>query len=55
MPLVRSCGLLGLSDQDIRAAENSDSVGSDLTLRSPVSGYVLEKTVLSGQFIGADL
>ncbi len=46
--------LLGLSDQDIRAAENSDSVGSDLTLRSPVSGYVLEKTVLSGQFIGAD-
>jgi Cu(I)/Ag(I) efflux system membrane fusion protein len=46
--------LLGLSDQDIRVAENSDSVGSDLTLRSPVSGYVLEKTVLSGQFIGAD-
>lgn len=46
--------LLGLSDQDLRTAENSDSVGSDLTLRSPVSGYVLEKTVLSGQFIGAD-
>jgi len=46
--------LLGLSDQDIRVAENSDSVGSDLTLRSPVSGYVLEKTVLSGQFVGAD-
>lgn len=46
--------LLGLSEQDVRATENSDSVGSDLTLRSPVSGYVLEKTVLSGQFIGAD-
>jgi membrane fusion protein, copper/silver efflux system len=46
--------LLGLSDQDIRVAENSDSVSSDLTLRSPVSGYVLEKTVLLGQFIGAD-
>ena len=46
--------LLGLSDQDIRAIENSDSVGSDLTLRSPVSGYVLEKTVLSGQYVGAD-
>jgi membrane fusion protein, copper/silver efflux system len=46
--------LLGLSEQDVRAAENSDSVGSDLTLRSPVSGYVLEKTVLPGQFVGAD-
>jgi Cu(I)/Ag(I) efflux system membrane fusion protein len=46
--------LLGLSDQDISAVEGSDSVGSDLTLRSPVSGYVLEKTVLPGQFIGAD-
>ncbi len=46
--------MLGLSQQDIANIESSDSVGSDLTLRSPASGYVLEKTVLPGQYIGAD-
>lgn len=46
--------LLGLSDQDIQAAENSDSAGSDLTLRSPVAGYVLEKSVVAGQYVSAD-
>jgi membrane fusion protein, copper/silver efflux system len=46
--------LLGVSEQDVRAIENSDSVGSDLTLRSPASGYILAKSVQPGQYIGAD-
>jgi membrane fusion protein, copper/silver efflux system len=46
--------LLGLADQDVKAIEDSDSAVTNLTLRSPVSGYVLEKTVVAGQYVSAD-
>jgi Cu(I)/Ag(I) efflux system membrane fusion protein len=43
--------LLGLSDAEIAAVESSDLPSQEMMLRSPFSGYVLEKSVLEGQYV----
>ncbi len=43
--------LLGLSDDQITEIENSHTPSSQLTLKSPFSGYVLDKNVLPGQYL----
>ncbi len=46
--------LLGLSESQIDAIEGLDSPSPQLMIRSPFSGYVLEKNVLPGQYISPD-
>ncbi|NMC44596.1 MAG: efflux RND transporter periplasmic adaptor subunit [candidate division Zixibacteria bacterium] len=46
--------LLGLADTDIDAIEQSGTAQSTITLHSPVSGYVLEKSVSPGQYVGME-
>lgn len=46
--------LLGLADTDIDAIEQSGTAQSTITLHSPVTGYVLEKSVSPGQYIGME-
>jgi Cu(I)/Ag(I) efflux system membrane fusion protein len=46
--------LLGMSDEDIARVEETGQASSDLTLRSPFSGVVLDKAVLEGQFVTPD-
>jgi Cu(I)/Ag(I) efflux system membrane fusion protein len=43
--------LLGLSDDQITDIENSHMPSSQLILKSPFSGYVLDKSVLPGQYL----
>jgi Cu(I)/Ag(I) efflux system membrane fusion protein len=43
--------LLGMSDEDVSRLEETRQAASELTLKSPVTGVVLEKTVLEGQFV----
>jgi RND family efflux transporter MFP subunit len=43
--------LLGLSPEQIEAVESSDLPSQELTLESPATGYVLEKSVIEGQYI----
>ena len=47
-------GLLGLSDQEIEQLEASDLPSTQMMLRSPFSGYVLEKSVFPGQYLSPD-
>jgi RND family efflux transporter MFP subunit len=46
--------LLGLSARDIETQEKTDTLASELILRSPATGYVMEKNVLQGQYVGPD-
>jgi Cu(I)/Ag(I) efflux system membrane fusion protein len=43
--------LSGLSDDQITEIENSNTPNSQLILKSPFSGYVLDKSVLPGQYL----
>ena len=43
--------LLGMTDEDIVSVEKTGQALSELTLRSPFSGVVLDKTVIEGQFV----
>ena len=46
--------LLGIPDEEIARIEQASVASSQMTLRSPFSGYVLEKNVLPGQYIGPE-
>jgi Cu(I)/Ag(I) efflux system membrane fusion protein len=46
--------LLGVPDEEIRRLEREDKASTQLVLRSPVSGTVLERGVVEGQYVGAD-
>ena len=46
--------LLGLSDAEISAIESSGKPMPELTLKSPVTGVVMQKSVVEGQFVGPD-
>lgn len=46
--------LLGVPDEEVRRLERERTVNSDLTLRAPVSGTVLERSVVEGQYVAAD-
>ena len=46
--------LLGLTEADITDLEKSDLSSPQMTIRSPFSGYVLEKSVLPGQLVSPD-
>ena len=43
--------LLGLSDQEMAEIEKSDIPSTQMVLRSPFSGYVLDKSALPGQYL----
>ncbi len=51
---VERLRLLGLSDEEIAQLEKSSGVTADLAVRSPFRGYVLDKSVLPGQYITPD-
>jgi Cu(I)/Ag(I) efflux system membrane fusion protein len=42
---------MGLADDDIKQLANEKKASSDIILRSPVSGYIIEKNITSGQFV----
>jgi multidrug efflux pump subunit AcrA (membrane-fusion protein) len=42
---------MGLSDDDIKQIADEKKSNTDIILRSPVSGYIIEKNVASGQFV----
>lgn len=44
--------LLGLSDNDIATIEQTGAAQATITLHSPVAGYVMDKSVSPGQFVG---
>jgi Cu(I)/Ag(I) efflux system membrane fusion protein len=46
--------LLGVPDEEIRRVESEREATTRLTLRSPVTGTVLERGVSEGQYVGAD-
>ena len=46
--------LLGIPPEEISKLDTANSPSSELWVRSPYSGYVLEKGVVIGQFIGPD-
>jgi membrane fusion protein, copper/silver efflux system len=46
--------LLGVPDDEVARLERERTASSRLTLRSPVTGTVLERNVLEGQYVGAD-
>jgi len=46
--------LLGLSDSDLKEMATSSLPSQQIVLRSPFSGYVLEKNVTAGQYVGPD-
>lgn len=46
--------LLGLSETEIDELEKSEVPSTQMMLRSPFSGYVLEKSVLPGQYLSPD-
>lgn len=46
--------LLGLSEDEMAQIEKSSSPLSEIALRSPFSGYVLEKNVVQGQFVSPE-
>jgi len=46
--------LLGMSNEDITRLEETREAVSEITLRSPFSGVVLDKTVLEGQFVAPE-
>ena len=46
--------LLGVPEDEIRRLDREGKASTRLVLRSPVSGTVLERGVLEGQYVGAD-
>lgn len=46
--------LLGVPDDEIARLEREGTAHTELTLRSPVSGTVLERGVVQGQYVSAD-
>ena len=46
--------LLGLSEAEIADVEAADFPGQEMVLRSPVSGYVLDKSVYEEQFVSPE-
>ncbi len=46
--------LLGIPDEEIRRLDREGRATTQLTLRSPVGGTVLERGVVQGQYVGAD-
>jgi RND family efflux transporter MFP subunit len=46
--------LLGLSDGQVGEIEKSDAPSPQMMITSPFSGYVLEKSILPGQYISPD-
>jgi Cu(I)/Ag(I) efflux system membrane fusion protein len=50
----RRLELLGVPDDEIRRLARDRTASTRLTLRSPVSGTVLERNVVEGQNVGAD-
>ncbi|MEP0828102.1 MAG: efflux RND transporter periplasmic adaptor subunit [bacterium] len=46
--------LLGLSDDEIGQIEKSSSPLSEIALRSPFSGYVMEKNVIQGAYVSPE-
>lgn len=46
--------LLGIPEQEIRRLERERTAGTRLALGAPVSGTVLEKGVVEGQYVGAE-
>ena len=50
----RRLRLLGLSDKEIAAVEQTGTAPTTITLHSPAAGYVLEKSVSPGQFVGTE-
>ncbi|HVP07871.1 MAG TPA: efflux RND transporter periplasmic adaptor subunit [Candidatus Acidoferrum sp.] len=46
--------LLGIPSEEMKELDTARSAGSELLIRSPFSGYVLEKSVVKGQYIGPD-
>jgi Cu(I)/Ag(I) efflux system membrane fusion protein len=46
--------LLGLSEEALQQLDTETSPGKELTIRSPFSGYVLDKSVTAGQYVTAD-
>jgi multidrug efflux pump subunit AcrA (membrane-fusion protein) len=46
--------LLGVPDDEIRRLDHDGTASTQLVLRSPVSGTVLERGVMEGQHVGAD-
>jgi Cu(I)/Ag(I) efflux system membrane fusion protein len=46
--------LLGVPDEEVTRLERERTPSSQLALRSPVSGTVLERNVVEGQYVGAD-
>jgi Cu(I)/Ag(I) efflux system membrane fusion protein len=47
-------GLFGVPEEEIRRLERERTVNSDLILRAPSSGTVLERNVVEGQYVAAD-
>ncbi len=47
-------GLLGVPEEEIRRLDREGKASTQLVLRSPVSGTVLERGVVDGQYVGAD-
>jgi Cu(I)/Ag(I) efflux system membrane fusion protein len=46
--------LLGVPDDEVARLERERTASSRLTLRSPVTGTVLERNLLEGQYVGSD-
>jgi len=46
--------LLGVPDDEVARLEREHTASSKLTLRSPVTGTVLERNLLEGQYVSAD-
>jgi Cu(I)/Ag(I) efflux system membrane fusion protein len=46
--------LLGVPDEEIRRLEKEGTAATELVLRSPVNGTVLERGVAEGQYVGAN-
>jgi Cu(I)/Ag(I) efflux system membrane fusion protein len=46
--------LLGVPQEEISMLDTASSPSAELWVRSPFSGFVLEKNVINGQFIGPD-
>ena len=46
--------LLGVPDDEVARLERERTASSRLTLRSPVTGTVLERNLTEGQYVGAD-
>jgi multidrug efflux pump subunit AcrA (membrane-fusion protein) len=53
-PASERLRLLGVPDEEIRRLDREGKAATELVLRSPVSGTVLERGVVAGQSVGAD-